>query len=175
MGYTHPDVSLSTSAALKELENLTNPEIDRVAAIPNIVFTVLEVAKSVAVLEGEVARLKERNTLLRLQLHNSHLGRTEALLIPAIVPQELRRAMPRTLNDLNVFNGKTVNTLILKVSTFQVLCISPSVRFSLNVKFTKPAEQCDAALGALGLEINGKAGAYAKRGIIAEELGVRLP
>lgn len=141
MGYTHPDVSLSTSAALKELENLTNPEIDRVAAIPNIVFTVLEVAKSVAVLEGEVARLKERNTLLRLQLHNSHLGRTEALLIPAIVPQELRRAMPRTLNDLNVFN----------------------------------AEQCDAALGALGLEINGKAGAYAKRGIIAEELGVRLP
>ncbi|KAF3161546.1 hypothetical protein TWF225_002884 [Orbilia oligospora] len=141
MDHTHPDISMSTSAALRELETLTNPEIDRVAAIPNIVLTVLEVAKSVATLEREVARLKERNTLLRLQLHNSHLGRTETLLIPAVVPHGLRGVMPRNLNDLNVFN----------------------------------AEQCDAALRALGVEIDGKASAYAKRGIIAEQLGVRLP
>ncbi|KAK6505341.1 hypothetical protein TWF481_007246 [Arthrobotrys musiformis] len=141
MDYTHPDISPSTSAALRELETLTDPQTDRVAALPNIVFTVLQVAKSVAALEGEVARLKERNDLLRLQLYNSHCGRTETLLIPATVPQELRRAMPRTLNDLNVFN----------------------------------AEQGDAALRALGVEVNSKASAYAKRGVIAEQLGVRLP
>ncbi|KAK6503968.1 hypothetical protein TWF506_002185 [Arthrobotrys conoides] len=141
MDYTHPNISTSTSAALRQLETLANPEIDGVAAIPDIVLTVLEVAKSVAALEREVAGLKERNTLLRLQLHNSHLGRTETLLIPAIVPPELRRVMPRNLNDLNVFN----------------------------------AEQCDAALEALGVEINSKASAYAKRGVIADQLGVRLP
>ncbi|KAK6342640.1 hypothetical protein TWF718_008034 [Orbilia javanica] len=141
MDYTHPDVSPSTSAALEELKRLTNPQIDQVAAIPDIVLTILEVTKSVAALEKEVAGLKERNTLLRLQLHNSHLGRTEALLIPAVVPREARRAMPRNLNDLNVFNS----------------------------------EQCDAALEALGVDVDSKASAYAKRGVIAEQLGVRLP
>ncbi|KAK6533178.1 hypothetical protein TWF281_007330 [Arthrobotrys megalospora] len=105
MDYTHPALSTSTSAALKELNALNDPEVDA-SAIPDIVRSALELAKAVATLEKEVASLKEGNTLLRLQLYNSHLGRTEALRIPAAVPRELHHTMPRTLNDLNVFNGR---------------------------------------------------------------------